>query len=652
MSSTTSSEYWKLAAILLACNFVFISFIQAQPKSDSLYKQYRIAFNECEEYLRKGKIDRCIICYEQLTKQFPTQVKSHVRLAEINYQKRDLHQTLLHANRAIDLNANDAYAPMAYLSNKMKSNNHDELAIQLLNRLSVSELDTIKLQKVEKKRLDMHVNQTYDNTPIPGVTLVALGDSINTKDDEYFPSLSLDEDRLIFTRKLNGANEDFFISKKDSSGKWSKATNMGSPPNTGMPDGAATLSTDGNYLFYTRCDMRSPNGIEGGGCDVVFSYREVDGWSSPQYFGYTINTTGYEGQPCLSSNNEDLYFVSNREGGFGGLDIWVSKYIDHYWTKPINLGPSINTPGNETAPFIHPDNESLYFVSDRHPGLGFTDIFLSRKNKNGTWKKPINLGAPINSEKYESSITINARGTQGFIAANKNESKGGMDIYTFDLHPAITPVPTLCLKGYLIDKFYKNKLYDKNIDFTYLYNGLKMGNVKSNDGDASYSKALQMGKKYLIKIQEPNYRAFYKTIDLTSDTLPNNLWINLKLKQIGLVDTLYRTTLKLKSDTLSLDSLVNIELDTTLTKWKYWIEDSANIVVFLKGYYYCGDSISDSLFQSRLNDCKHKLKFIANKFESLGLKCEFIMQDLDMLIFKEEDEDIYNEIELKIIEYY
>jgi len=624
--------------------------VTAQLKQDSILRQYRLEFSPCEDLLRKGKLDRAIHCYEELSKSFPTQIRSYVRLAEINYQKRDLVQTLLQANKAIDLNANEAYAPMTYLTNKMKGNGDEELAIKILNRLSVSDMDTQKIEKVQKKRLDLTVSTVYDKTPVPGVVLRALGDSINTKEDEYFPSLSLDAQTMVFTRKINGANEDFFVAQKDSHGVWHKAQNMGTPPNTGSPDGAATLSPDGYYLFYTRCDMRSPNGIESGGCDLVFSYREGDGWSSPQYFGFTINTTGYEGQPCISSDNKDLYFVSNREGGFGGMDIWVSRYINNFWSKPVNLGPTINTAGNETSPFIHPDNESLYFVSDGHPGLGASDIFMSRRNKNGTWKKPINLGAPVNSEKFESSVVVDARGKKGYLAANRSAGSG-MDIYSFDIYPAVAPVPTVCLKGYLLDKFYKNKLYERPIEFTYTYNGLNMGSVVSNEGDGSYVKALQMGKTYLLKVQEPGYRTFYKTLALTNDSLPDNIYYHIRLRQPGYRDTLFQARFNTDSTHLTLDSLSQILFDSMATKWPVWTEDSATVIIFLKGYYYCCDSVSDSLYLNRLTQCQQRLQAIANRFAERGIECRYVMQDVDMIIYNDEEE-LFDEVDVKVVEFY
>lgn len=636
---------------LLICSLLGYVKSDAQLKIDSAYKVYRIACSECEELLRKGKLDKGIKCYEDICISNPNQIKSYVRLAELNYKKRNLQKTLTFANKAIDINANEAYAPLTYLANKMNNNHDEELAILILNRLSVSDMDESKLIKTEKKRLDLNISTAYDKTPIPGVQIINLGDSINSKEDEYLPSLSLDANSLVYTRKVGGANEDFFISEKDSNNVWHKSINLGSPPNTGSPDGAAMLSADGNYLFYTRCDMRSPNGIEGGGCDLVFSYRERDQWSSPQYFGFTINTTAYEGQACLSSDNKDLFFVSNRDSGYGGMDIWVSHFKHNYWTKPENLGPSINTAGNETSPYIHPDNQSLYFASNGHPGLGSSDLFISRKNKNGSWKRPINLGAPINSEKFEGSVVVDARGEKGYFAADRGDTKGGLDLYTFDVYPAIAPVPTVCLKGYMYDKYYKTKLYERNMEFTYLFNGLNMGNIQTNEGDASYSKALQMGKKYLLTVREPGYRTLYKTLDLTNDSLPTNIYYNIKLRQPGYKDSLYKTILKTDSTHMKLDSNSNLLFDSIIHQWSSWTEDSATVIIFLKGHYYCCNSLTDTLYKERLMTCLRRLDFITDLFLQKGLNCKVIMQELDMIIYND-DEEYFDEVELSIVEYY
>jgi hypothetical protein len=636
--------------------FVFIFFLltatttsYAQASIDSIRK-YRTLCNHCEDWIRKGKLEKAILCYTELTDTYPLILKSYIRLAELYYKKQDKIKTLFYANQAMDKNPNESYSPLTYLANKMSSNNDHELAVLILNRLSVSDVEEKKREKASMQRVRYAMQSYADKSPVPGVHLQNMGDSINSSENEYLPSLSLDGNTIVFTRKVAG-NEDFFSAKKDSTGKWGKAKNMGYPPNTGMPDGAAMLSTDGHYLFYTRCDVRSLDGIVGGGCDIVFSFLQDSIWSAPQYFGFTINTTAYEGQPCLSSDNKDLYFVSNREGGYGGMDIWISHFENNVWSAPINAGPSINTNKNETSPFIHADNETLYFASDGHPGLGMTDLFISRKNKNNTWKKPINLGAPINTEKFDGSIVINAKGTKGYCTSDREDSKGGLDLYSFDTYPAIQPVPTICLKGVLSDKYFGSRLYDRPIYFTYLFNNTLIAEHNSNEGDASYAQALQMGKRYKISAMEEGYRPFHKLIDLTSDSIPESLVCNIRLKQPGYKDTLYQTTLRIDTSNTNLDSSSMLQLNTLLQQWKQWIEDSADVVLFMKSYYYSGDTITDTMFTTNILQCKTKQEVLTKELVRRGLSCDNIMNTMNMIIYND-DMDIFRTIEIMVVEFY
>lgn len=618
-------------------------------QTDSL-KLYRTEFSNCEEYLKKGKYDKAITCLQELSLSYPNHVKTFIRLAELFYNRHDTKNVILNVNKAIAISANDSYAPLTYLANKMMTNKDDDLGLLILNRLTASDLDTIKHGKAEKNKMHYTLKSYADKTPVAGIALKNLGDSINSKENEYLPSVSLDGNTMVFTRNVGG-NEDFFISKRDSNLVWNKAKNLGYPPNTGLPDGAAKLSADGNYLFYTRCDMRSPDGIRGGGCDIVFSYKENGGWSAPEMFGYTINTTAYEGQPCLSSDNTTMYFVSNREGGYGGMDIWFSKFENNLWSKPENLGPTINTGKNETSPFIHPDNETLYFASDGHIGLGSSDLFISRKNMNGSWKMPINLGSPINTDKFDGSIVVNAKGTFGYCTSDRADTKGGLDIYSFDLYPAIQPIPTVCLKGFVVDKFYKNNITKVDIEFINTYNHLSVGAEKSNAGDGSYTKALQMGKKYLIHIDEKYFRPYYKNIVLTNDSLADNVYFNIKLKQPGLIDTLFTCNLMFDSTHTTLDSFSQKNIDTLLKQWDAFTEDSATVMVFLKTYYYSGDSLSDSTYRQNIETCFAQLELVKEKFKQKKVSCQIFMPDPCMLIFRD-DELPYRKVEMTVLEYY
>ena len=630
--------------------FLFISSIlSAQQKKDSLKKTYP-KLSVCDDLYLKNKIKKSIHCYQAATNTHPLFLNSYFKLAEVFYQRKDFTNSLFYINKAIDIDPNESFLPLCNMANQMNKNKDYDFALTIINRLSVSKIDAEKLKIVSENQLKYTLINQVKTDPIVGVNFENLGDSINSKENEYLPSLSLDDKTLVFTRNVGG-NEDFFISHFDSIQNWRKAQNMGYPPNTGLPDGAAKLSADGYYLFYTRCDLRSPNGYEGGGCDIVFSYQEDTVWSDAQKLGATINTPGYEGQPCLSSDNKDLYFVSDREGGFGGKDIWVSHFANYLWSAPENLGPNINTSKDETAPFIHPDNVSFYFSSNGQIGLGDNDLFLSRRNNDGTWKKPINLGSPINTKGFDGSIVVNAKGTKGYCASNRSDSKGGLDLYSFDLYPAIKPIPTICLKGFVEDKLYGTKIWNAKINFTDTYNNTDIGLIKSNKGDASYTKALQVGKNYLISVDVNGYRPFYKLLNLNNDLLADNLFYSIKLRTPGLTDTLFKNQLVVDNsrNKFTIDS--KLVLDTILSNWNDWNEDSAVVKIFLKGYYYAGDSLTDPSFKANLDQCVKQLKIATNYFENKGIKCEYLMTDLDMIAIKD-DNEWFDKIEVIVVEDY
>ncbi|MEZ5047037.1 MAG: hypothetical protein R2831_08590 [Chitinophagaceae bacterium] len=627
--------------------FCFVSNIQAQQTDLTTIRE----ISTCESFLLENKIEKCIACYEALKLKKPNVAKSYVRLAELYYQQKELDKVASNAFMAIDEDVQASYASIKFLSNQLITNNDIELASKILNKLaSALSNDSIQRVDVSKKintskqitnsKFYFEVNNTFKN----------LGEHINTKENEFLPTMSMDGNTLVFTRNVGG-NEDFFIAQKDSLGQWLPSTNMGYPPNTGLPDGGAKLSADGNYLFFTRCDMRSPNGYEGGGCDIAFCYKEKGGWSSPQYFGYTINTTAYEGQPCLSSDNKDLYFVSNRPGGYGGMDIWVTHFINNMWTQPENLGPKINTEKDEIAPFIHPDNESLYFASNGHPGLGNMDLFLSRKNYKSLWSKPINLDAPINTKEFDGSIIVNAKGDIGISASDRQGTLGGLDLYQFSLHDAIKPIQTICLKGFVKDKYYKNNLSDRLIEIRKSLKDTQSIRIESNAGDGSFACALHAGYSYYITILEPGYRPFYKWISLQDSRLPENYLVDFKLKQPGYRDTLFHEVLQFDTVHSNLESESDFLLEEVIKKWKSWNEDSAIVKIFLNTNYYYGDTLGDSTYFPYLQIAQEHMDYIIKKLERNHIPCENIMPQYDMLIYNDEN-SYFNEVKVTVLENY
>lgn len=341
---------------------------------------------------------------------------------------------------------------------------------------------------------------------------------INTPDAELFPSIAADGKHFYFTRRIHGQDEDFFFSIPDTCGGWQSARNMGSPPNTLEQESAQFISADGHYLFFQRCGNRTLSGWDQGGCDLFMSYTADSVWSIAQSFGGTINTPGFEGMPSLSSDNRELYFVSNRPGGYGGLDIWSSRFDRGLWQMPRNLGPEINTPGDETAPFIYADNATLFFASTGWPGMGGSDLFVSHKTGDSTWSPAENLGIPINSVFDETSLSLNAAGDTAYLASNRDSLASNFDLYQCPLPSRFKPLPVLSLKGYVYDSLTQQRLNYSNIYITDSNTGKELYQVLSNRGDGSYTISLPVGHTYYLYTDRISYQSREDTVWCATDS--------------------------------------------------------------------------------------------------------------------------------------
>jgi outer membrane protein OmpA-like peptidoglycan-associated protein/tetratricopeptide (TPR) repeat protein len=327
-----------------------------------------------------------------------------------------------------------------------------------------------------------------------------LGNNINSKDPEYFPSLTIDGRTLIFTRRVGGKNEDFYVSEKDDSLGWMPAISIGQPINSSSNnEGAQNISQDGNMLVFTGCDF--PGGR--GSCDIYYSIRTEEGlWIEPINMGTPINTRDWESQPSLSADKQTLYFA--RETQDAGADIFMSKLQPNgKWGLPERLGPNINTTGRETTPFIHPDNQTLYFASSGHPGFGNMDIFYSRRQADGNWGPAINLGYPINTVDEDASLVVAADGKTAFFASDRADSRGELDIYSFELYPEARPMKTLYVKGYVYDVKTQRRLV-ANIELTDLETGQTAATIRS-DKLGNYLVPLPIGKDYAFNVNRKGY---------------------------------------------------------------------------------------------------------------------------------------------------
>ena len=342
--------------------------------------------------------------------------------------------------------------------------------------------------------------------PVP-FNPVSVGISINSTDDEYWPSITADGRTLMFTRQNKPSKstigyrieqEDFYVSNLLENG-WQKAVNAGAPINTNKNEGAQALSSGGNYMYFTACDR--PGGL--GSCDLYFSAYDNGKWSVPVNVGTPVNSPNWESQPSVSADDRILFFSSSRPGGVGGKDIWFSVLKENSkWASPVNLGNTINTEGDEMSPFIHFDGKTLYFASDGRPGMGGFDIYFARMNTDSSWTVPKNLGFPINTFNDEMGLVIEAGGQYAFFSS-KRDDKTGKDIFYFSLDESIRPDPVSYLKGKVYDKE-TGKMLKVNYELINLSVGRTT--VKStSDSEGNFLVCLPSGYNYGLNISKPGY---------------------------------------------------------------------------------------------------------------------------------------------------
>jgi len=335
----------------------------------------------------------------------------------------------------------------------------------------------------------------------------SAGNSINTINDEYWPSITADGQTLMFTRQQNLANdpklygvaqEDFYTSLF-SNNSWQPAINAGSPLNTAQNEGAQTISSNGSYMYFTSCDR--PGSM--GSCDLYFSSFAEGKWSVPVNVGPPVNTSGWESTPSISADGKTLFFSSNRSGGFGGKDIWYSVLNDNNsWTTPVNMGKNINTNGDEMSPFIHFDGKTLYFASNGRVGMGGFDIFLTKMINDSTWTEPQNLGYPINTFNDEMGLIIESDGEKAYFSSIRDK-QNGKDIFYFNLYESARPNPVSYLKGKVFDKI-TGKLLKAEFELINLSSN-KIAVRSSTDRNGNFLVCLPSGYNYGINVIKPGY---------------------------------------------------------------------------------------------------------------------------------------------------
>jgi outer membrane protein OmpA-like peptidoglycan-associated protein/YHS domain-containing protein len=513
--------------------------------------------------------------YTFAQKDIPSKAKDFHTKGLMAYYQKQWDQTEEYERKAIDAAPNwmEPYALLADMYRYLKeykngielfqkyiSNNPEDFGGYLnlsdfhqLNGdygLAAADIQEMLKHKVPEKNLafakqrisDMNRLQNLKDHPVD-FKPENVGPGINTVRDEYMPTFTVDGQTMYFTRKkvvdsfksFRGdfyeykINEDLMMSKL-ANGQWQTATDMPGQVDTKDNEGAMAVAPDGSYLVFTGCER--PDGM--GSCDLYIAFL-IDGkWTKPVNMGDPVNTRYKETQPSISYDGRTIYFASNRPSSMGGLDIWKTTRDDNWnFSKPVNLGPVINTKLDDQVPFIHPDNHTLYFCSHGHLNFGENDIFYAHRLSDSTWDSAVNIGYPINTSGDEPGLVVDRTGDYAYYNTTGGNSYGGLDIFRFKLPKAAKPAPVTYLQGKVFDAVTKKpvKAYFELVNLETLKTAI--GTYTSEDGQ--FLEPLPAGVDYMVNVSAKGYLFYSENIPLKNynHTEPYVEEIGLKPIKVG-----------------------------------------------------------------------------------------------------------------------
>ncbi len=446
----------------------------------------------------------------------PQFVEAHMLKANIYSDEKKYETAIESYKKAIEINPdffpNNFYsvAKAEYLFGK-----YSDAKLHFEKYISYPKANSVLKSNSERMIANCAFAELAVKNPVP-FEPINMGDSINTADEEYFPAITGDGKTFLFTRRLQttddagrrGLQEDFFVSK-NVNGKWSLAQPV-SEINTVGNEGAPSLSADGQYLFFTACEELYSNSNARktkGSCDIFIAKKVNDQYQKPRNLEEPINTGTWESQPSFSSDGRTLYFVRKIKDADGKSqrDILMSRIQDNsQWSEPVSVSDKINTPFDENSVFIHPDDQTLYFSSDGHPGMGGLDIFMSKRQPDGNWGEPINLGYPINTADDENSLLVSPDGKTAYFASDRNGGKGKLDLYQFKLYDKVRPELITYMKGKVFDADTKKPLFAV-FELIDLATQKTVISSVSNSGNGEFLVCLPAGKRYALNVSRDGY---------------------------------------------------------------------------------------------------------------------------------------------------
>ncbi len=474
-------------------------------------KDFKKSFNSANKKYEIGDYYGALKIYKEIYTQNSEDKELNFNMGVCNYNVRNYkaaESNFLKSSSAVSLELFRYKALIAHISMKFKK--------------AVNYYNAYKLISGNKEVTNEEINRLIEKTKYAekavldkrDVLIQNLGPTINTNHQEYVPLISADERMMLFTSRRPGSTggkldpngvpfEDIYITNKVNN-TWEAPKLLGGGINTETNDACVGLSADGQILFLFRPseDLRTGNLYE--------SRMGLDDWEAPVKMVSNINSEYTETSASITLDDKIIYFSSDRPGGFGGKDIYkVLRLPNGKWSKAINLGPVVNTPFDEDAPFIHTDKKTLYYSSKGHENMGGYDVFKTVYEKR-KWSTPENLKYPINTVGDDIFFVLSASGKVGYYSSSREEGFGGQDIYKIVLKDE--NVKQYVLKAMINSKKSKEALSAK---ITLIENESKKvsGIYKSNDNTGKFIMLVDPEKSYNIIIESASHHSYTSELE-------------------------------------------------------------------------------------------------------------------------------------------
>ncbi|MDH4263667.1 MAG: OmpA family protein [Spirochaetia bacterium] len=378
------------------------------------------------------------------------------------------------------------------------------------------------------------------HTPHEQAEILNLGSNINSTFTEFTPFITPDEKILFFeSDRPGGIGEtgsfDLWYSINSANDRkipaFSLPTNLGAPVNTTGFDGLPSLRKTSENTYELYFSSFAGNGRNGPLESNIYYSRQIGNeWSTPILVP-GINSDFHDRMPSISPDGKYLFFSSDRPGGFGKDDIWMSQYddVNKRWKDPVNLGETINTSASEISPSIHADGITLYFSSDKIGGVGGYDIYVTQRLSAGNWKHPVNMGTPYNTEQDDEYPTVLSSGEFMYFTSNRPGGFGGYDIYRARVPDFAKPTVVVTLNGRVFEMDTK-----KGIEATITVRGdERRFDISSGLPDGNFKTDFINNKIYQIMITAPGYEPFKYTLDLRTSHESKIISMDFPMKKIN-----------------------------------------------------------------------------------------------------------------------